>query len=139
MSLKEGKGEKLLTIYAGKEAPGGYFYPVTKHYVKKCRHASAGRHPVTKELGGIDVPIISELTRRGCKTMQLELANGESFFIPFAVFKNKYRIVKWRDERFPARAYCPEVFWVTSKTELKKLLSMQDETSNLVQMSLFAS
>lgn len=139
MSLKEGKGERLLTIYAGKEAPGGYFYPMTKHYIKKCKHVSAGRHPATGELGGIDVPIVEELTRRGCKTMQLELANGKNFYIPFGIFKNKCRIVQWRDARFPDRAYCPEVFWVTSETELKDLLNTQDETSNLVQMSLFAS
>lgn len=70
--------------------------------------------------------------------MQLELANGESFFIPFAVFKNKCRIVKWRDTRFPARAYCPETFWVTSEDELVDLVKTQKETDKLVQRSLFA-
>lgn len=138
MNLKNGKGERLSTVYAGKEAPGGYYYTVTKHYVKMCKHVSAGRHPATGDLGGIDVPIIEELTRRGCKTMQLELANGESFFIPFAVFKNKCRIVKWRDTRFPARAYCPETFWVTSEDELVDLVKTQKETDKLVQRSLFA-
>lgn len=140
MSLKEGIGERLLTVYAGKEAPGGYFYPATKHYIKKCKHASAGRHPATGDLGGIDVPIVEALTRRGCVTMQLELANGESFYIPFAVFKDKCRVIKWRDVRFPARAYCPEVLWVSSMDKLADLLKKtQKETNNLMQMSLFAS
>jgi len=140
MNLKNDKCERLSTIYAGKEAPGGYFYPATKHYIKKCKHVSAGRHPATGDLGGIDVPIIEELARRGCVTMQLELANGESFYIPFAVFKDKCRVIKWRDVRFPARAYCPEIFWATSEVELADLLkTQQEETINLVQMSLFAS
>ena len=47
MSLKDSKAERLSTIYAGKQAPGGCFYPATKHYIKKCKHVSAGRHPVT--------------------------------------------------------------------------------------------
>jgi len=138
MSLKDSKAERLSTIYAGKQAPGGCFYPATKHYIKKCKHVSAGRHPVTGDLGGIDIPVIEELKRRGCKTMQLELANGKNFYIPFEVFKDKCRIVKWRDARFPARAYCPEIFWTTSEEGLANLLKTQEETNNSVQISLFA-
>jgi len=138
MNLREGKGVKLTTIYAGRPAPGGVFYPASMHYAKVCKNASAGRHPATGDLGGIDMPVIEELKRRGCKTMQLELANGKNFYIPFEVFKDKCRIVKWRDARFPARAYCPEIFWATSEEELANLLKTQEETNNSVQISLFA-
>jgi len=72
-------------MYAGRRAPGGVFYAVSYHYVKKCKHSSAGRHPATGDLGGIDIPIIEELKRRGCKTMELELSNGRKFFIPFGI------------------------------------------------------
>jgi len=127
MDLKYGKCERLSTVYAGKQAPGGVYYPATRHYVKVCKHASAGRHPATGDLGGIDLPIIDELKQRGCVSMELKLSNGDRYFIPFSVFLEKCKVVKWRDPRFPARAYCPEVFWVASESELKRLMEAQEK------------
>lgn len=138
MKLREGKGEQLSTMYAGRRAPGGVFYAVSYHYVKKCKHSSAGRHPATGDLGGIDIPIIEELKRRQCKSIELILASGDNFFIPFGVFLEKCKVVNWKDSRFPARAYCPEVFWVASESELKRLMEAQDEAAKPEQMSLFA-
>jgi len=138
MNLREGKGEQLSTMYAGRRAPGGVFYAVSYHYVKKCKHSSAGRHPATGGLGGIDIPIIEELKRRGCKTMELELSNGRKFFIPFNVFLEKSKVVKWHDARFPARTYCPEVFWVASEAELIESVEAQNKLNQPVQISLFA-
>jgi hypothetical protein len=117
-SLKKGKGEKLMTRFAGREAPGGVYYPETKHYLKVCKHPSAGRHPKTGEIGGIDVPVIQELGRRGCITLQVVLADGSGYFIPFAAFLEKGRTVSWNDRRFPARMYCPAAFWHRNETEL---------------------
>jgi len=141
MNLREGKGEQLSTMYTGRQAPGGVFYTVSRHYVKKCKHSSAGRHPATGDLGGIDLPIVEELNQRGCVSMELELSNGDRYFIPFSVFLEKCKVVKWRDPRFPARAYCPEVFWVASEAEVVALVSAQNaqnKAAKLEQISLFA-
>jgi len=138
LNLKYGKGERLSTVYAGKQAPGGIYYPATRHYIKRCKHTAAGRHPATGDLGGIDLPIIEELKRRGCKTMELVLSNGREFFITFNVFLEKSKVVKWHDARFPARTYCPEVFWVASEAELIESVEAQNKLNQPVQISLFA-
>ncbi len=117
-SLKNGKGEKLITRFAGREAPGGIFYSETSHYVKACKHPSAGRHPATGEIGGIDVPVIRELERRSCRTLQVILADGSGYFIQFPLFLDKGRTVSWKDRRFPPRMYCPAAFWYRSEKEL---------------------
>lgn len=116
--LQNCKGEKLTTRFAGREAPGGVYYPETRHYLKVCKHPSAGRHPATGEIGGIDVPIVQELQKRGCKTLQVILADGSGYFIQLPVFLDKGRRVSWKDRRFPARMYCPAAFWHRSETEL---------------------
>lgn len=135
MNLKYGKGERLSTVYAGKQAPGGIYYPATRHYIKRCKHTAGGRHPATGDLGGIDLPIVEELKRRGCKTIELELSDRKRFYIPFSVFLEKSKVVNWRDARFPARTYCPEIFWVASEAEL---IALQEKADQPQQMSLFA-
>ncbi len=117
--LTKGKSASLSTAFNGRPAPGGAFYPESKHYRKVCKSPKAGRHPYRDALGGIDAPIVEELQRRGCETIELQLADKTVHYALFQDLMTSGFLVRWKDRRFPARWYLGGPFWCSTVEALR--------------------
>lgn len=124
--LHKGKGEKMFTTFADREAPGGYFYPESKHYWKKV--SLRQRHTYMNSYS-IDLPIIEELKARGCRTMEITVSDtGQAYSIPFSLYLKKMQERRYPDGRFPPRTNVSlSVFAAT----IKGLNALLDEEDNL--------
>ena len=125
----KGKAVNLETTFDGGPAPGGSYYPESRHYVKKCNKAGAGRHPHGCGLGGIDDDIFRELISRDCLTIELQLPGEPPRYAAFKDLIQEGVSVRWRDPRFPGpRRYLRESFWCESPFRLRaRLQEIQQE------------
>jgi hypothetical protein len=142
--FSKGKAVELQTIFDGGPAPGGSYYPESRHYCKRCKGKNAGRHPHGGGLGGIDDDIFRELIERDCLTIELQLPNEP---VRYAAFKDLIQegvSVRWRDPRFPGpRRYLKENFWHESAFRLRSRLEeisreehLQAEQEHTKQLNL---
>jgi hypothetical protein len=107
------------TTFNGKPVIGGSYNPSKRFYVKKCKHANAGKHPHKPAYGGIDDDVIQQLDQHECWMMKLCLADGTELFIRYSVFKAQGFSVNWRDPRFGPRWYCASHLWHNTLEEAK--------------------
>ena len=117
----KGKATRLETTFNGAPAPGGNYYEASKHYVKACKNPVAGKHPHGLGYGGIDSDVFRALLKRGCLTIELNLAGEPSRFATFRDFLQEGVSVRWKDQRFPGpRRYLSEQYWYDSPLLLKR-------------------
>jgi|GEM_PF-1107897 hypothetical protein len=124
----KGQMVQMKTTFDGTEAPGGNYYPETRHYVKACRNSNAGRHPHRPVFGGIDSEIFSELKRSRCQTIELRLPGQTPMYATFEDLLEEGFSVFWKDPRFSGpRRYLDQRFWYRKPSDVRSRLSKLQE------------
>lgn len=117
--LCRGKAVELRTRFNGRSAPGGNYYPESRHYVKACNNPKGGRHPFVEAFGGIDENICEDLSAAGCKTIELRLPGAPPRYAVLDDFLRKGFSVTWNDSRFCSpRRYMALCLWYDNPSRL---------------------
>lgn len=122
--LRKGNSRMIETTFNGRTVCGGYFYLETKHYVKKVKPEH--KHPYMDSYS-IDKPIIEELERLGCITIEIKVSGTkQTYYIPLTLYCKKMQKPKvYENGKFPPRTNVSLSNFATKIEELNDMLNKE--------------